>query len=148
MKKVNTNTWTKLYVAAGILDIVQFFIDFTGIGVGINAFIDPVIGVGFITYLNHIGVKMFKHPSRLASMVGAGILEEFTGGIAPAWIMDIYYIHYSYRKEYAAYEEQEKISELTANTRATAYNDGKRTPNNDTQSKPLVENGYRRPSPQ
>jgi hypothetical protein len=147
MKKVNKNTWTKLYVAAGIIDIVQLIIDLTGVGVAINTFADPVIGIGFIVYLNHIGVSVFKHPSRFASMVGVGLLENLTGGIAPAWIADIFYIHHSYKKELAQYEEDEKITQLTSNTRPTMYDGGMRNPesSNTNQNEPLVNNGYRRP---
>lgn len=148
MKKVNPSTWTMLYVITGIIDIAQIIIDFTGIGVGINVYADPIIGIVLIIYLNHIGVKMFQYPSRLFSMLGVGILESFTGGIAPAWIVDIYYIHRSYKKELAEYEKKEKISQLTSNARQTAYSDGKRGPtNSNEQSGPLYSDGYRRPRP-
>lgn len=102
--RIGKGEWLLVYIAAGFLDIAQILIDLTGIGIGFNAVADPFIGLIFAGYFQWRGVSMLYHPTRLLSLLGVTALEEVTGSMAPAWILDVWYIHRTVRIEQAAAE--------------------------------------------
>jgi len=120
--KIGKGEWVALYVATGAIDVVQWLADFTGIGIVVSAEADPFIGVALAGYLQWRGVSMFSHISRLLSIVGGTIAEEMTGSVAPAWIIDVLYIHRDVRKEEAAMRtEREQEEFLQSNIQRPLY---------------------------
>jgi hypothetical protein len=76
-----------------------------------------------------IKASIITKPSRLGSIVGASAFGAFTGGIAPFWIVDVWYIHRSVKIEDAEYQTQNAEQELLSNNvRKTLYSDGVRQP--------------------
>ena len=143
--KIGKVEWLLLYIGAGLIDIFQWFF------VVINPVADPIIGVFIAGYFQMLrGVSMITRPSRLASLVGVTAIEEISGGLAPAWIIDIWYIHRSVRQEEAEMQAaQEQALMLQNNTRRFRNRDGVRDDmrNNtegQTNNEPLVKNRVRR----
>ncbi|TAK93608.1 hypothetical protein EPO05_07025 [Patescibacteria group bacterium] len=91
---------------------------------------------------------MIKNWTRLASLVGATVLEEVSISIAPAWIIDVWYIHRTVKQEdakLAARREQEAM--LENNIRQPLYEDGVRAPRkrSTVQEKITIADGIRAP---
>ena len=127
--RIGKTGWIMTYALAGGIDLLQWLLDLTGIGAGVNEVADPFIGIFFIAYFQLRGVSMLSRAGRLASLLGATALEEFSFSIAPAWIADVWYIHQSVRQE----DSQEE---------AAAQNQARMTIQN---SRPLNVEGMRAP---
>lgn len=121
--RIGKGEWIALYAVTGTIDLIQFVIDFTGIGEGINEAIDPFIGAVLAGYFQLRGVSMIQRISRLMSLLGVVGLEEVTFGVAPAWIVDVWYIHKTVRQEKA---EQEQGEAATLNMVNQPLNQGGR----------------------
>lgn len=148
VSKIGKSEWVFLYIATGAIDITQLLIDLTGVGIAINEVIDPFIAVLLGGYLQLRGVSMTSRISRLASLFGVGVLEEITGGIAPAWVVDIWYIQRSVRQEEAELKAQEDEQNfLQQNMRKPLYADGQRLPPDSSQESvgPSNQGGIRAP---
>jgi hypothetical protein len=163
--KISKGEWLGLYLITGIIDIIQIIIDFfPPIGESINEAADIVIGILLLAYFQLRGVSMFNKISRVASLLGVGVLEEMTGGLAPAWILDVWYIHRTVKQEEVESQAQAKQEEmLQSNMRQPLNVNGIRAPRsiqatNTEQAddetaesirsvdlKPLNMNGIRRP---
>ncbi len=91
----NKVNWKMLYGVTAFIDSTQILLGLTGVGVIINGILDPLVGISLIIYLEYNGVSVITHPGRLISMLGIAGVEELTGGVAPAWIMDIWYIKHT-----------------------------------------------------
>ena len=147
--KIGKKEWTVLKISAGVIDVIQWLVDLTGVGVGVNEVADPIIGVLLVAYFQRRGVSMIKHPKRLLAMVAGTVIEMGTADIAPAWIFDVWYIHSNVKKEEAEEEslrEQEEF--LKQNLEQPLYANGRRNPrpNSATMSvRPAVMNGVRAP---
>lgn len=107
MSKIGKAGWFSLYAVAGFIDFGQFLIGSTGFGAGINELIDPFIGLGFGLWFQIKGVSLFRYPSRIISLLGVTALEGLTFGVAPAWIVDIWYIHQTVKNEESARQKAE-----------------------------------------
>ena len=143
MSKIGKVEWLFVYLVAGIIDFIQFFLP------GIGLISDFAIGVLFVAYFQFRGVSLIKHHTRLASLLGVGIFETITFGVAPAWIMDIWYIHRTVRKENAKYNKEKSEKELPPGMIEPLY-DGNgvrrpRKPENEDISRRNV-NGIRLPN--
>lgn len=91
--RIPKDQWKLHYAVAGVVDLLQIALDAFGpFGIAVNAFIDPVIGILLILYFWLRGFNIITHPKILLSLLCVAGLEEITGGIAPAWIADIWYI--------------------------------------------------------
>jgi len=102
--------WKILYVAAGMIDIAQWVVDLiVGPGEVGNEVADPFIGLGFGLFFQLEGVSMVKRISRLLSLVGGYAAEALSASVAPAWIVDVWYIHRTVKEEWAA--EQASLAE-------------------------------------
>lgn len=150
MKKsrIKKMEWVALYVLFGIVDLIQLLITLTGIGIAINEIADPIIGGIILAYFQLRGVSMIKRPSRVISLFGVLGLETITGGIAPAWIVDIWLIQRSVMQEDAEIDSV-NIIKTTKNSKPL-YQNGKRMPtladeDNEGNGTPLNEGGYRLP---
>ncbi len=129
MSRIGKAEWILLYIAAGAVDAIQWLIDLTGIGIGFNEVADPFIGAFLGIYFQMRGVSMITRMSRLASLLGATALEEFSVSIAPAWIADVWYIHKSVRQEDAELAAEEQAQAQFKNHRIRPLNeDGVRAP--------------------
>lgn len=91
-----------VFAVTGTIDVVQWAIDFTGVGNAVNEVIDTPIGIIFAIYVQLRGVSLFKRLSRLASLVLGDLAEQFTDSVAPAWVIDAWYIHKTVKEEWAA----------------------------------------------
>jgi hypothetical protein len=113
LKDPGSFEWKILYGVSGITDVVQWAIDFIpGVGEVINEFADPVLGICLALYFQLRGISIIKDMRRLASLVGGYFAEAFTASVAPAWVIDVWYIHRTVKEEWAAeqaslIEEQE-----------------------------------------
>ncbi len=131
IKKVE---WWGLYAFTGSVDTFQIFIDlflselFAAPEV-VNEFIDVGMGIGLAAYFQLRGVSLFKHPSRLFSLLGMEALTDVTGGAASFWIADVWYIHKTVKQEDAQEnaQKQQQIS-LRDSVRQPLYSDGVRQP--------------------
>ncbi|MGC9605366.1 MAG: hypothetical protein ABSF56_01225 [Minisyncoccia bacterium] len=153
--RIGKGEWIALYAATGAIDLIQFLIDFTGVGAGVNEAADPFIGVALGGYFQLRGVSMIKNISRLMSLLGVVGLEEVTFGVAPAWVVDTWYIHKTVRQEKVEQEEQEQGEAVTLNVADRPLNqDGRREPSADGSKpsrnqglQPLNVDGVRSPRP-
>ena len=156
--KIGKGEWLLLYAVTGIIDLAQFLIGFFGawlsafafglILIAINDAADPFIGGALVVYFQLRGVSLIKHPSRLFSLIGVAVLEEGTGGIAPAWIVDIWYIHRTVKKEEAeSAAQQEQEATLQSSVNQPLYQNGMRLPESQIPepSGPAVVDGVRAP---
>ena len=128
MSKISKGEWILLYIISIIIDLIQFIIDFTGVGITVNMILDPIIGALLILYFKIRGVSLTKRISRLVSILGVTSLGIITGGIASFWIVDIWYIHRDVRKEEKIQKDQEALNNNLQN-RNPAIVDGRREPN-------------------
>ncbi len=141
--------WPILYVFTGGIDLLQIIITFTGIGIVVSEFIEGAMPFILIPALQFTGTDLISRPSRVLSIVGAVGLDAITGGVAPFWIVDIWYIHSDVKREDAEYRaQQEKEQSLRNVTRQALNVDGTRRPQSDTSNTaqpPLVKDGVRAP---
>jgi hypothetical protein len=147
--KISKGEWFLIYAIAGIIDIIQFVISFTGVGIAVNEVADPIIGITLLGYFQIRGVSMIKHPSRLLSLLGVAGLEAITGGIAPAWVVDVWYINRTVKAEEAGADSNSEVSALLQNNiRKPLYENGIRNPQSSTPAIPpkLNINGIRPPN--
>lgn len=149
MSKIGKAEWIILYIISGFVDIVQIIISFTGIGIVVSEIGDKIFGVLLFTYFQIRGVSLIKHPTRLLSLLGVAGLETISGGIAPAWIVDIWYIHSTVKHEERAYRDQQKNnSQFIDLTNKPLNQNGFRNAESNKQedgSTPLNQDGIRRP---
>jgi hypothetical protein len=111
LKDPGSFEWKILFGISGTLDVVQWAIDFIpAVGEVANEVIDPVVGICLGLYFQIRGVSMVKRISRLLSLVGGYFAEAFTASVAPAWIIDVWYIHKTVKEEWAA--EQASLAEI------------------------------------
>jgi len=115
MSKLGKFDWIFLYSLAIVVDIGQFIIDFTGVGIVISEAVEPIMGIFLIVYLQARKFSVLQKPSVLLSLLGVAGLEVITGGIAPAWIVDIWWIHKADKKDKSYYAEQQGQEELFSN---------------------------------
>ena len=128
--KIGKGEWKLLYLASGVIDAIQIIIDFIPpVGEAINEVADIIIGVGLLAYFQLRGVSMFQRLSRVVSLLGVAGLEELTGGLAPAWIADVWYIHKTVKQEEAEIEAQNQEEMMRTESMRQALNrDGVRQP--------------------
>jgi hypothetical protein len=142
--------WPILYVFTGVVDAVQLAITFTGIGIAVSEVVEVIMPFIIIPALQFTGTSLITRPGRLLSVMGAVGLDAITGGVAPFWIVDIWYIHRDVKKEDAEYlAQQEKEQSFQNITRQALNVDGKRMPQSQTSDgtqPPLIKDGVRAPN--
>jgi len=143
--------WLLMYAFTGAVDLFQIIVSATGIGIGASEIVEfsmPFILIFIFQFI--IKASILTKPARLASIAGALGLGAITGGIAPFWIVDVWYIHRSVKMEDAMYAEEESKTELLQNNiRTPLYGDGIRQPRNstiETQSRSRNVDGIRPPN--
>ncbi len=150
MSKIGKGEWIFLYIFTAFLDVIQWLLDLTGIGIGINAAADPFIGLILAGYFQIRGVSLIKHPTRLLSLVGVTLIEEISGGIAPAWVIDVWYIHQTVKREDAESKAQSETDNMfQPNIRKPLYKNGVRQPDSErveSTGQTLNDKGIRPPN--
>lgn len=133
--------WKVLYVVSGMIDITQWVVDFlVGPGEVGNEIADPFIGLGLGLYFQISGISMIKKISRLASLVGGYAAEALSASVAPAWIIDVWYIHKTVKEEWA----MQQASLIEAQEDQPLNQGGMRRPS--IIQKPLNQGGKRMPN--
>ena len=154
--------WVITAVIAVVIDIVQFLIGFFGawlsvfvIGafiVAVNEGADPFIGALAAAYFSMRGISMIKHWDRLLSLLCVTGVDELTGGMASFWIIDVWYIWKSVKREDAELQAAKEQAEfMQSNIRQPAYQIGPdgtsfRPPTNDHIA-PAPSRMEQRPAP-
>lgn len=148
-KKNSKGKWVVLYVLAGLTDLVQILVDLTGIGIVASTAAEPFIGVGLIAYLKFIlKVNVFQNFRRIGSILASFGLGAITGGAAPFWIIDVWYIHRDVKRVEAEEAQAEEQAEQFKNvTKPPKYVNGRRQPDEPEQEdeEPRYKNGVGRP---
>ena len=165
--KIGKSGWIGLYVVSGVMDVVQFFLGVLGwllsetvvalVLIAINDYADPFIGVALLGFFELRGVSMIRHWQRGLSLLGVAGLDELTGGVASFWIVDVWYIHNTVKKEEMELQAQrEQTMTITAGNRQPANRGGIRQPNTQTTASmsstrtynlaPLNKDGVRPPT--
>ena len=138
MCRITKGEWLLLYFVAGLIDFLQLLISWTGIGLGISATLDPFIGLLLASYIQFRGFSVIQHPTVLISLLGGTIIDAITGGIAPAWIVDVWIIKKIVDAEQAKYRKSQEQEEfLRSNMQKPLYEGGMRRP----ETKDIRESG-------
>lgn len=133
--RVSTKEWLAYIAIMALVDVIQFFIGLFGVAlleiaigaaiVAVNEAADPFIGIGIAGYLQGLRkVNMINKPKRLISLLGVTLVEEATGGIAPFWFLDIWYIWSDVRKEDAQIMAAQSANSANAAKGAIYLNQG------------------------
>ena len=131
-----------MFAATGFIDVVQWVLDFFVVGLAINEIADPIIGALFAIYLQLRGVSPITKPKRLASLIGSYFGEALTDSIAPAWILDTWYIHSDVMKEEAQLQSAKEQTEfMQPSIRSPLNQGGVRAPVSE------INNGHIAPAP-
>ena len=147
LKDPGSFEWKILYGVTGIIDVVQWIIDFTGVGEVVNEFADPIIGICLALYFQLRGISIIKDLRRLASLVGGYFAEALTASVAPAWAIDVWYIHRTVKEEWA--REQASLSETEGGQEDQPLNrtiNGQSVRRPALVQKPLNQGGKRLPN--
>lgn len=87
--------WLFLFIFWGIVDAIQLFFPVTGP-------IDPILGLIMIGMFQLLGIDVLTKTNRLVSILAVFGLDILTFGIAPLWIVDVWYVRRDVRAEEAA----------------------------------------------
>jgi len=133
----------------GTIDAIQFFADlflteFAGIPEIVSEFADPFIGILLCIYFELRGVQIIKQPKRLFSLLGITGMEELTGGLAPAWTLDVWYIYRSVKNDEAIQKAQRETKAM-GGAMVKALNQEGRREAMAAARRPLNEGGVRQP---
>lgn len=154
--KIGKTEWKAAFGLAGLIDVLQWVLDFFAVGLVINEVLDPIVGVLMLIYFQLRGASILSKPKRFLSLVGAYAGEAVTDSIAPAWIIDVWYIRGDIAQEEAAAQAQKEQQEMN-NVLQPLYKGGVRQPMSQPEdmgigrlrnpnTQPLVVDGMRRPS--
>lgn len=143
--------WWTLYFITGTIDVIQLLIGWTGVGTIISEGIEIFMPFLLTGSLMLMKISLFQYPLRLVSILGVTGLDAVTGGIAPFWILDVWYLQHSVKKE-----DIESISVSNQTQISNNYpliQDGTRRPGppplpestRNQNTRPLVNNGIRAP---
>jgi uncharacterized membrane protein len=136
-KKSQGKKWVFLYILMGIIDLAQIIVDFTGVGIAFSVAADPFIGAILLGIFQFaFRINMITKPARIASILAVMGLDFLTGGIAPFWIVDVWYVRRDVRKEEAEEEEKRRQNELLSNRNIIPLYNGETRPPKQGQNTP------------
>lgn len=134
-KKKSNLRWIVLFGITGTVDAVQFVIGFTGVGIAVSEILEVVTGPVLIGLFVLFKISIFNKPKRIASLLGLALGDAITGGFAPFWVVDVWYIYSDVKKEEAEAEAQQQEEAMLSNSiRQPLYRDGARMPRQQTQT--------------
>ncbi len=147
--------WFVLFGISGLVDLIQIIIDFTGAGVIISEILEAIMPFVLIGLFLLFRIPVITKINRLLSIAATDLGDAVTGGAAPFWVLDVWYIYRDVKKEEAAIAEQEMEAELISQVRKPLNTDGRRLPQNQEEGgasvvrnqnlRPLNMNGVRQP---
>ncbi|MFA6315489.1 MAG: hypothetical protein WC648_03945 [Candidatus Paceibacterota bacterium] len=151
--KAKGGGWLILYIITGVVDIFQIFATATGVGIVASEALEaimPFVLAGTLQFL--LKVSLISHPSRLLSIIGATGFDALTGGVAPFWILDVWYVQRTVKSEDTeVLSEMNKEAFMKQNIAQPLYSNGRRNvttsniENTENQSRPVVMDGVRAP---
>lgn len=147
-KKIGKMKWLILYAFTAIVDVLQFLADLTGIGIVASEAAEPFIGGILIAIFELFGISVITKPKRLLSLLCVAGADALTGGIAPFWIVDVWYVQSDVKREYAEDEERSARETFMQSDIRQPYNsEGERSPKiiAETDYQPLNKDGVRMP---
>lgn len=146
VKKSRTR-WPVLFVVSGTVDLIQIVIDFTGVGVVVSEIMEGVTPFLLLGLFKIYKINILNNPKRLGSMFVSLAGDAITGGFAPFWILDVYYIYRDVKATEAAEEAQQQQEMLLRSaSRQPLYVDGARAPQQrNANLGPAVVDGIRQP---
>jgi len=115
MSKLGKLDWLFLYALTGLVDIIQVIVTLTGVGIVVSEALEVSMAGFLISYLQIRGFAVLKHPSVVVSLFGVAGLGVITGGIAPAWIVDVWWIQKADKASKDGYAEQQEQEQLFSN---------------------------------
>lgn len=127
-KKKSNLRWLVLFGFSGTVDMIQLFVSLTGIGIIVSEAMEVAMGPALIGLFALFKIPIFTKPRRIASLLGVALGDAITGGIAPFWVIDVWYIYHDVKKE-------ERAENSMSAQRNAATNDIRQ---------PLYQNGIRR----
>lgn len=133
--------WPILYGISGIVDLAQIIIDFTGVGVIVSEILEVIMPFVIIGFLALFKIPLFTRINRLLSIAAVDFADAITGGAAPFWIVDVWYLHRDVKKEEAEKTAQKDTDEMPPQLNQ----DGRREPVGENGG-PVNQGGVRRPS--
>ena len=118
--KIGKSEWKLVFFIAGGIDLIEFLTDlflteFLAAPEIVWTVVDRIIGVAAVAYFELRGVRILANMKRLFSLVGVQGAEFITGGAAPAWIIDVWYIHKTVKDEEAAEQAAQEQQEMLRN---------------------------------
>lgn len=86
--RISDTEWWLVIAALGATDLVQIGLDFVGIGLALNSFIDVFVGMSLGLYLQMNGQSLVT-PKRALGFLGAFVAEfiPLVNGL-PLWVLD------------------------------------------------------------
>ncbi len=143
--------WWILYFITGTVDIIQLLIGWTGIGTIISEGLELFMPFLLIGSLLLMKISLLQYPVRLVSILGITGLDAATGGIAPFWVLDVWYLQHSVKKE--DFENISVTNQTKVQSNYPLVQDGTRRPappplpesTRNASAKPLINNGVRAP---
>ncbi|HEX7724286.1 MAG TPA: hypothetical protein VF438_00930 [Candidatus Paceibacterota bacterium] len=130
--------WILLFAVTGIVDVAQILIDLTGVGIIVSEAIETVMPFVIAGILLVFGLLNMQTGM---SIVIAVVTDAATGGFAPFWIADAWYIYRKVRAQEAAIAAAE---DTETESPGPLYQNGVRAPSR--QRAPLNSGGARRPA--
>lgn len=128
-KKKSNLRWVVLYGFAIIIDVVQILIDLTGVGIVVSEIMEVITGPVLIGLFTLFKISIITKPKRIASLLGLALGDAITGGMAPFWVVDVWYIQRDVKKEEAAEQAKQEQEVMLSNAiRQPLYRDGTRQP--------------------
>jgi hypothetical protein len=133
--------WVVLFAVTGIVDLAQILIDLTGIGIVVSEAIE--VAMPFVMGLILFAFKILNVQTGLSVAV-ALVTDAVTGGFAPFWIADAWYIYRKVRKQEAEQAAAEAAQDEASQSGTGPLNrGGMRSPAG--QRAPLNAGGMRQP---
>ncbi len=134
MAKKSNLRWFVLYGFAITVDAIQLIITFTGIGIFVSEVMEVITGPILIGLFTLFKISIITKPKRIASLLGLAFGDAITGGMAPFWVVDVWYIQRDVKKEEAAEQAQQEQEMMLNNAvRQPLYKDGARQPTKSDQ---------------
>jgi hypothetical protein len=139
--------WLVLYAVTGTIDLVQFIIAWTGVGIIVGEILEVVTPFLMLGILKKMGIPLLAHPARLISILGlTAVADALTLGMAPFWVVDVWLLKKAIKKDDAAHNAQHEQENSLENQAVRAYyKDGVRQPSKSSEAPPRINDGVRAP---
>ncbi len=145
-----TIAWIVLFGITGAVDGIQLLITLTGIGIFISEILEFIMPFILLGLLFVFGIPILNKPARLLSIIAVTFGDALSLGVAPFWVLDVYYLYRSVKNEEGQQDDQESQNAIMENNiRQPLYENGVRQQRNlelNPAPQPLNTSGVRRPN--